>query len=401
MWERIEDERAIEKLRLSEERYRNLIELAPDSIITVALSGIITSCNSAAVDLTGYSKEELVGKHFSKTGAIRVEDITKFTNRFEDLAKGRALEPFELMFYRKDGIIRWGEARVSLVKMGDKRLEVQTILRDITRRKEAEKALHESEAIYSALVRHAKVGVLIVQDQAVKFANDASAKLFGFTPDELTGMHIGELVTPEERNKLINLYNLRMSGEKVPSVIEIKIRCKDSSIREVELSASMIQYQGQSAAMGILFDITERKQIETVLRESEQKYKELADSLPQVVFQADPQGNLTFVNQNAFTMFGYTSQDFENGINAIQTVIREDRKRAQENMRNLMSGEQIESHEYTALRKDGTTFPISITSSPIIHNNTPVGIRGIIVDISELKRVEKALRVSEEKFRLI
>ena len=81
MLEGIGNERAIDQLKISEERYRNLVELAPDAIITVDLKGLITSCNSAAIALTGYPKHELIGRHFTETGAILSDDIFKFSSR--------------------------------------------------------------------------------------------------------------------------------------------------------------------------------------------------------------------------------------------------------------------------------------------------------------------------------
>jgi two-component system sporulation sensor kinase A len=129
------------------------------------------------------------------------------------------------------------------------------------------------------------------------------------------------------------------------------------------------------------------------------KYKELLDSLPQTVFEFDEKGNFTFANRRGFESFGYCQEDIEKGLNVLQMVVPEDRERAKKNIRGKLSGEKFCGTEYTALRKDGSTFPVMIYSSPIIHKNRPAGLRGIVIDITERKKAEQALRESEEKYR--
>ncbi len=134
-----------------------------------------------------------------------------------------------------------------------------------------------------------------------------------------------------------------------------------------------------------------RKQIEKILRENEQRYRDLANSLPQIVYETDEKGNLTFVSHYAFDAFGYTQKDFEKGLNAIQMLIPEDRDKAKKNIKRVLSGEKLGGTEYTALRKDNSTFPATIYTSPVIRENKPVGLRGIIVDITEHKKIEEKL----------
>jgi len=142
-------------------------------------------------------------------------------------------------------------------------------------------------------------------------------------------------------------------------------------------------------------EIKERRQAEETLRESEQKYRELADLLPQIVFEMDDTGTLTFVNRNAFDVFVYTQSEFDKGLNAFQMLIPEDCDRAMEDMQRVFNGDKLGGVEYTALRKDGDTFPIILDATPIWRDNKPIGLRGIIMDLTERKRAE------EERMRLI
>lgn len=148
-------------------------------------------------------------------------------------------------------------------------------------------------------------------------------------------------------------------------------------------------------------EVTALKQTEAALRRSERKFRQLGDSLPQIIFETDEQGTLTFANKNAFNLFGYTQQEFDRGLKALDMISPDDRQRAVENMVKVMQGEEIQDREYTAMTKDGHTFPVAIHSNPIMEGDKPVGLRGIIVDLTDLKVAEQALRESEEKYRAL
>lgn len=132
----------------------------------------------------------------------------------------------------------------------------------------------------------------------------------------------------------------------------------------------------------------------TINDQTDNRYKELADLLPQTVFEMDTTGRFTFVNKYALSMFGYSKEEFEEGLTALQMVVPEQRDQAIKNLKTSLSGESI-GHEYTMMRKDGSTFPSIIHSTPIICKGQPIGLRGIVVDISGRKMVEQALQERE------
>ena len=136
-------------------------------------------------------------------------------------------------------------------------------------------------------------------------------------------------------------------------------------------------------------EIAARRQIESSLRDSEAQFRDLANLLPQTIFETDLRGNLLFVNKSAFDAFGYTRNDFENGMNAFQMFIPEDRERLRYNSRRIVDGEKLGGVEYTAIKKDGAPFPVVIYANPIIREGTLSGLRGIAIDITERKRVEE------------
>ena len=126
--------------------------------------------------------------------------------------------------------------------------------------------------------------------------------------------------------------------------------------------------------------------------ESERKYRELADFLPQVVFELDETGNILYVNQNAFDVFKYTKDQLDKGLNVLQMIIPEDHDRVMEDIQRLLKGDHIGGVEYTAVRCDNTTFPVVIHSNLVTHNGKPTGFRGLLIDISRQKRMEKDLK---------
>src|SRR5271157_4682466 len=137
----------------------------------------------------------------------------------------------------------------------------------------------------------------------------------------------------------------------------------------------------------------ERLKAEKALRENEEKYRTLINSLPEIAFEADKQGNLTFVNKSAYAVTGYTEEDFfAKGLNALDFPVPEHRSNAQESMKKVLTGEKTGTHEYTFKRKDGRTFTVLRSSNPVVHEGKIIGLGGIIVDISERARTEEELK---------
>jgi PAS domain S-box-containing protein len=145
-------------------------------------------------------------------------------------------------------------------------------------------------------------------------------------------------------------------------------------------------------------EIAERHQAVEALKRSEARSREIAELLPEIVFEMDDTGRLTFVNKQAFEKTGYTQEEFLSGFNGFDLLVQSDRSRVSENMARYLSGEQVVPHEYMARRKDGSTFPIVARSTAIIVDGKPIGLRGILLDISARKQFEdKLLRAEREK----
>lgn len=123
-------------------------------------------------------------------------------------------------------------------------------------------------------------------------------------------------------------------------------------------------------------------------RESEEKFREITELLPQMVFETDMEGNITYANRYAFECFGYTEEDLKNGLNLVQIASPNERERARQNLSGILSGEYTGPNEYNILKKDGGTVPLLIYARLITQNNIPLGIRGIAIDITDRKHSE-------------
>jgi PAS domain S-box-containing protein len=142
-----------------------------------------------------------------------------------------------------------------------------------------------------------------------------------------------------------------------------------------------------------------RIKAEEARKESERRYRELADLLPQTVYELDALGNIIFANNVGLEIFGYTQADLMKGVHFLDVVAPEDRERIMENFRKSLSQSfrpRQYAAEYRMLRKGGSTFPAVVYPAPIVREGRVVGQRGIITDISERKQVEDALMLAKE-----
>ncbi len=249
-----------------------------------------------------------------------------------------------------------------------------------------------SEERYRALTDQSLTGIFIHHDGTLIFVNDCFAQMLKYSPEEIVGKKFWDFVHPEDCDLVQEKEIFRSNGVYDSTNYEFRAIQKNGEVIWLETFATVIKTNGQKACMGNVIDLTSKKQAEEALKKSEERFRELAELLPETIFEMDKEGYLKYVNQSAFEHFKYSQQDFDESKNAFDMIVPEDRQRAMENAQKVLQGENVGLREYTALRKDDSTFPVMLNTSAIFHEGKPVGLRGVVIDISERKRLETQLQ---------
>lgn len=237
---------------------------------------------------------------------------------------------------------------------------------------------------------------LVEPDGTLAYVNEAAAASLGYRVEEL--MALGVPGIDPVFGTDFRAHFLQLKQGPLPPFETIHIT-RDGKKRYKELRSTYLRIGDKEYVCGSGHDITSRKKMEETMRLAEQKHREFAEMLPQTVFEADEKGRFSFVNRFAFQTFGYEEADLEEGLHVLQMVAPWERERAAANFLKRMEGETGTGTEYTAIRKDGSTFPAIIYTLPVIHGGKLTGLRGMVVDITDVKETEAALRTSEERYR--
>jgi len=257
----------------------------------------------------------------------------------------------------------------------------------------------QSLEAYRTLVERATEGIAVIQDEALQYVNNRLAEILGKSEDDITGTPFLSYIAPGETEKVGAFYRKRLRGEQVPPTYETELVHASGARVPVEINACVIQYRNMPADMVLVRDITERKRAVRALRESEERFRQLADLLPQTIFELDLEGNFVYANRHGFEAFGLDPGGAVSKISVSDVFDPSDMERVRRNMARVIHGEEFEDHEYFGRRPDGTRFPVHIYSTPIVRDGRPVGVRGVLVDITEIKRAQEELRETEAHYR--
>ncbi|MBI5118816.1 PAS domain S-box protein [Candidatus Poribacteria bacterium] len=399
-----ERKRAEQALMESETRYRTLVEEAREMIVTLDLAtGTISNANKYAGEALGYKREDVLNKvNFREM--IHPDDFEDVAIHLHKRVTGEEQHPnFPFRLRKADGSYMDIELNGAVIYDGEGRPKTYMgVMRDVTERNRAEQALRESEERYRVLVDNSLTGIYLRTGQNVIFVNNRLKQILGYSEEELLRMRLVDVIHPADRGFALQRAAQRMGGWDNQSHGHVRVITKSGEIRWVETFASLINFQGKPTVLGTIIDITDAKRAEELLRQSEEKYRNLLDTLEIGFYETDLAGNIIFFNETMSRLLGYSGEELR-GMNYRQFIDEKDRDELYR-IYNMVyeTGHSAQGFVYNIVPKDGRRVPHE--ASVILvrdEREQPVGFRGVARDVTERKRAEELLRQSEGKYRTL
>jgi len=383
-------ELAQKALRESEVTYRELVENLNEVIYSVNKDGVMTYVNPPIETILGYTPSEIIGKPFQNF--VYEEDLPLMRKRFQQILAGD-IKPSEYRILNKNGEINWIRASSEPTFEGDRPIGLKGVIIDINDRKLAEEALRESEERFRLLSESAFEAIVIHEEGILIEANARFFKMFGYKPHELLGNQVIPLIVAPES---IEFMREQISAGATTPYDSVGIR-KDGTRFPMEIHARPIEYQGRRVRVGAIRDLSDRKQTEEALRESEERFKTLTSNLNVGVYRntTDPRGKFIEANPAIVKMFGYDTRAEFMGV-AVSDLYQNPDKRKDFNTKILRDGAVI-SEELQLRKKDGTSFIGSVSAVAIKDKDGNVKYYdGIIEDVTESILLETQLQQAQK-----
>ena len=250
-----------------------------------------------------------------------------------------------------------------------------------------------------ALAENSLTGICVHQRGVHVYVNERYAKDLGYSADELLGKPLMEVVAPQDREMVQQIWLDRLASKKIPSRYQARSLKKDGTVRWKEVWATVIEHNGSPAILANVFDISERKAAEEALRESEKKYRTILEAIADGYHEVDLAGNLTFVNDSLCEILGYPREELL-GANYRKLMDERSVKGVYEAYNDVdRTGKPNPGFMYQNIGKDGSRRDVSVSISPIHDaNGEPLGLRGIMRDVTPEVQLQKQL-IQAQKMR--
>ncbi|MCX6255436.1 MAG: PAS domain S-box protein [Bacteroidia bacterium] len=381
-------------LRDSEERFRRLYQQAPLGYQSLDAEGCFIDVNQAWLDLLGYSRDEVIGRWFGDFLAPQEVDV--FKQRFTCFkVTGEVHVDLEMVQRTGSKIIVHIDGKIGHDEHGQFK-QTHCILYNITEHKQAEDALRQSEMKLKTLFEELPIGVSILDaERNVTFVNPALERILNITKD-------GFIRGDYKSRKYFRPDGTQMPEEEFASVrafreqravhnVETGVLMEDGHVIWTNVNAAPVAFPDWKVVI-ITMDITERKLIEETLRESEERFRRLSQGLFEGIIIHD-EGKIIDTNEAFADMFGYDLPELI-GKNSLDFAAPELRKIAEHHILT----ESEEPYEGVAFRKEGSTLDVEVRGKNIPYEGRMVRVTALM-DITERKRAEEALRLEKENFR--
>ncbi len=401
---------AAEALQSSEIRWQTLMQNLPAFIVEAEPDGTILVLNQVQ---PGFSLDDYIGH--SLFDVVAPDSRQQFRQAFAKVLEEATMVEYEAPGYGPNQEPAWYHRQLVPIIEHDKVRSVLMVARDITKRKQAEEKLRISESNYRTLVKKSIQGISIYQEQKMVYANPAQCKIFGYTDEELLAMSAEQLIAlthPDDRSISRERARKRMAGEPVsPSYVELRILRKDGTTGWIQAFNDQIEYDGQPAILSTNIDITERKQAEQALAESESLYRqaiEVAGAVPyyESYYDKGQRIKYEFIGEGIRNITGYGPEEFtaalwDSLVLDIHLVKDLSGYALEEAIQRVRSGENpVWTCEHRIRHRNGEIRWVFEAAVEVLdEHGVSRGSIGMYQDITERKQVEWALRRGEERYR--
>jgi PAS domain S-box-containing protein len=387
------------KLQESEEKFRNLAEQSPNMIFIHDGDRVVYT-NHRCEEVTGYTKEHFQSPEFHLLSLVAPEDRADLSGYFRKHLDGREVPPYSYTLLTADR--RRVDVMITskLIDFEGKRA-ILGIVADITEIKKAEARLKESEEKFRNLAQQSPNMIFINHEGRVVYANRRCAEITGYTIEELTSQDFDflTLMAEREHGSIMEKFQAHLKGEEVPPYVNTVVTKHGREI-DTLITTKLITYENGHAILGIITDVSELKQTEARLRESEEKFRNLAEQSPNMIF-IEQAGRIVYANQRCEELIGYPrSQFYDPRFDFTMCIAERDKEAVIRSIQATYEGKEAPLHTYELITREGGRIHALISTKSIQYENRPA-VLGIVTDITELKRTESRLRESEEKIRAI
>ncbi len=376
----------------SETFYRMLAEALPAGVLIADTTGTHIYVNELASRITGYSVEELM----RGVWMVHPEDTQALEVFQRALREGTEGTYYETRMVRKDGSVFW--ASISWRPIRDengKYFALCTFIADVTEHKAAQDALRMVDERYRVLAENsADVFWEMELDGTFSFVSPAVRRL-GYDPDEWVGHHMLEFLPRDEQRVFMERLGADTT-ELGTHRYEVRAMRKDGSEVWMEVLTDFVLEGGKPVRIqGVARDITERRQAEEAVRESEQKYKGIVENSSDLIMLTRPDGVITYMSPACRSILGYEPEEV---VGTDPWVIHpDDSERVRTVHLNALKGRAGTNYEYRVVTKSGETRWVSHSWSPIFADGELRTVVSVVRDITEHKQSEEALREAHEE----
>ncbi len=387
-----EGKQAEKALQESEQELNAIFNGARDGIVLLDKTGKILRINKYIVEIGGYTEEEIVGKRFNALKMFPLKSMLKMITVFEKLIKGQEIS-YEVEVKTKKGEKKIVQINNSLLKKEGKIEGVVAILRDITERKQAEKSLRKSEEKYRLLSENT-LDCVWKMDKDLKFIyiNQSIYPLLGFTREEWVGSTLAEHCSEKELQRFMNIVEDELRKEEnYSSIFELNLFHKDGGEISLEILGKILLDENKKVIgiQGNARDITERKQAEETIKESEEKLRNIFENSTNLFFSHTPEHILTYLSPQVKDIMGYTQEEAmikwtelasDNPINEIGF---------KHTVKAIETGKPQPPYELELVHKSGKKVWVEVREAPLVKDGKTVSIVGALTDITERTLAEK------------